>query len=77
MCVVIAFLHFSPAPRDSVVDVSCIDPEMGRNGLEGLLPMPSCVCCEVDEIGLLELLCGSVFYPFSAFSAYSEISVVD
>lgn len=63
--------------RDSAVSVACIDPCMRGNDRGVLLPLPSGVQREVNDIGLLENMRGSRFDPVTSLIAYSNSSEVD
>lgn len=72
-----ALIRFLAAARDGVVGVACIHPRMDRNGRAFLVPLPLVVCRVVDDIGLLETICGSSLDPVTSLVAYSRSSEFD
>lgn len=75
--VVIALLCVLAAARDGTVGVVCIDHQMGVNGQDVLVSLPSGIFHEVDGIGLFEIISDSSFLPAALLIAWGRSSEVD
>lgn len=68
---------FLAADRDGVVEFTCIDTQMCGIAHGVLVPVSYGVRAEMDDVGLLEGLCGIEFDPVPSSVAYSQSSQVD
>lgn len=65
---------FLAAACDGAVGVACIDPQMGGNGQDDFVPLPSGVHSKVNVISHLPIICGSSFHPVASTIAYTRPS---
>lgn len=75
--VVLAVLRSLAGAEDGTVGVACLDLRIGRNACGFLVPLPSAVRLQVDDIGFLEIICGCSFDPVSFLVTSHRSSEVD
>lgn len=75
--VVIALLRFLTDARDGEAGFTCVDSGMDGNGRGVLVPRPSGVRREVNDIGLLEIIRDSGFDPVARLISYNRSSELD